>query len=91
MHYTFISRIIREEHQYYDAAHCVHVPGKISPEDLERTYRWINLKVFSLKSIFLRTIFTIDFIHNPVRYLFAFFVNLHYRRSVIRGDTPVML
>jgi radical SAM superfamily enzyme YgiQ (UPF0313 family) len=84
-------RIIREEHQYYDAAHCVHVPGKISPEDLERTYRWINLKVFSLKSIFLRTIFTIDFIKNPVRYLFAFFVNLHYRSSVIRGDTPVIL
>ena len=84
-------KIIREDHQGYDAAHCVHLPEKISPEALEREYRWLNLKVFSLKSIFMRTIFNPGFLKNPSRHLFAFFVNLHYRQSVLKGDTPVIL
>ena len=84
-------KIIRQEHQYYDAAHCVHIPEKITPEDLEQMYHWMNKKIFSMRSIILRTLLNSSILKQPLNHLMAFAVNLHYRKSVRRGDTPLIL
>jgi len=84
-------RLIHEDYSKYTASHCVHYPEKITPDELTETYNWINQKIFSLKSIFSRTIGNKNFLRHPGKYLFAFFVNLHYRSYVKKGETPLIV
>ena len=84
-------RLIHENYRKYTAAECVHLPEKISPQELTDTYQWMNRKIFSLKSIISRTLGNKNLLKNPRNYLFAFFVNLHYRSYVKKGETPLIV
>lgn len=84
-------RLIHEDYSKYTASQCVHYPEKITPDALNETYNWMNQHVFSLKSIFSRTLGSKNFLRHPGIYLFAFFVNLHYRSYVKKGETPLIV
>ena len=84
-------RLIHEDYSKYTASQCVHYPEKINPDELTETYHWMNQQIFSLKSIFSRTLGNKYFLKNPGSYLFAFFVNLHYRSFVKKGETPLIV
>ena len=85
------NRLIHEDYKRYTASECVHYPEKITPRELTDAYAWMNRNIFSLKSIFLRTLWNIQFLRFPFRYLFTFFVNLHYRSYVKKGETPLIV
>jgi radical SAM superfamily enzyme YgiQ (UPF0313 family) len=84
-------RLIHEDYRKYTASQCVHYPDKITPDDLTKTYKWMNRRLFSLRNIIKRTLWNKSFIKSPKRFLFAFFVNLHYRSYVNRGETPLIV
>ncbi len=84
-------RLIHEDYEKYKVSNCVHYPKKISPEELNEMYTWLNTKVFSLKSILLRVIINKNFLRNPLLHLYAFVVNLKYRQYTRRGDVPNIL
>ncbi|MGQ1786637.1 MULTISPECIES: B12-binding domain-containing radical SAM protein [unclassified Saccharicrinis] len=81
-------RLIHENYSRYTATNCVHVPEKITPEKLENRYWWLYNKVYTIPNILKRTIFHKRFFNRPFMYLFAFVVNLHYRRYIKNGDAP---
>jgi radical SAM superfamily enzyme YgiQ (UPF0313 family) len=84
-------RLLHENFERYTAAECVHRPENISPEKLTAMYKWLNSKVFSYNGILRRTLLNPQILRHPLRYLFAFGVNLHYRRYVKQGDTPLIV
>jgi len=84
-------RLLHENYKLYNSAECVHIPLKISPEELNVTYDWMNREIFSLKGILDRTILNPGFLRSPLRYIFAFAVNLHYRSYVKKGETPLIV
>jgi len=86
--YKAEGRLIHENYIEYDGTRCVHVPKNITPEKLTKMYWWLYKNVFSLRSILRRTIFKKKFLANPRLYLFAFFVNLHYRKYILKGNVP---
>lgn len=47
-------RILHRDWSRYDTAHAVFRPARMSPEELERGYRWLYRRVFSLRSIWAR-------------------------------------
>ncbi len=47
-------RILHRDWSQYDTAHAVHRPAKMTPEELERGYRWLYRRAFSLRSIWAR-------------------------------------
>ena len=85
------NRLIHEDYRKYNASECVHFPKKITHQELTDSYEWMNKKIFSLKSIFSRTLFNKQIIKHPYNYLFAFAVNLHYRSYVKKGETPLIV
>lgn len=86
--YKKAGRLITEDHKQYDGTKCVFEPQKISAEKLTEMYWWLNQKVFSIKSIFKRTLFHPHFLKAPGPYFFALLVNLHYRKYVIKKVPP---
>jgi radical SAM superfamily enzyme YgiQ (UPF0313 family) len=84
-------RLLHENFEKYTAAECVHRPERISPEMLTSMYKWMNSKIFSYPGILRRTLMNPELFRYPVRYLFAFGVNLHYRSYVVQGDTPLIV
>jgi radical SAM superfamily enzyme YgiQ (UPF0313 family) len=84
-------RLIHEDYSHYNTAECVHYPEKISPEKLTEMYHWLNGKIFSLSGIISRTLFNKQILRYPLRHLFAFAVNLHYRSYVKKGETPLIV
>lgn len=84
-------RLIHENYNHYTASECVHFPEKMSPEQLTEMYHWLNGKIFSLRGIIARTLFNKQILRHPMNYIFAFFVNLHYRSYVKRGETPLIV
>jgi len=84
-------RLITEDWKLYDGSVCVYQPAKISPEKLTELFWWLYKKVFTWKSILRRTIFNPAVLHSPLIYLFAFGVNLHYRKYVIKKVPPNIL
>lgn len=84
-------RLIHEDFEKFTVTQCVFYPKNMSPEELNKWYFWINKKLFSIPVIFYRTIFSMGFLKNPLVYLFAFAVNLQYRRYIKRGDAPNIL
>jgi radical SAM superfamily enzyme YgiQ (UPF0313 family) len=84
-------RLIHEDYSHYNTAECVHYPENISPEKLTEMYHWLNGKIFSLSGIISRTLFNKQILRYPLRYLFAFAINLHYRSYVKKGETPLIV
>ena len=81
-------RILTEDLKMFDGTSCVHIPKRIEPEKLTEMYWWLNNKVFSLKSIFHRTLFNTILWRNPGMLLFSLAINFHYRHYVKRKITP---
>ena len=81
-------RLLTSNYEDYDGSRCIHVPKNISPEAISRLYWWLNKKVFSLHNIVLRTLLSPYFFRRPTLYVFAFFVNLHYRHYINKRIPP---
>jgi len=86
--YKVEGRLITEDLEKFDGAHCVHQPANISAEKLTEMYWWLYKKVFSLKNILARTLFNPNLRKAPSMYLFAFFVNMHYRKYIKKQVPP---
>ena len=81
-------RLIHEDFNYYTATHCVHVPLQMTPEELTQAFWWLYRKVYTLPNILKRTLFSSAFLKKPLLLIFAFMVNLSYRKSIRNGDAP---
>ena len=86
--YKAEGRLITEDLEKFDGAQCVHQPANISAEKLTEMYWWLYKKVFSLKNILTRTLFHPALWKDPFMYLFAFFVNMHYRKYIKKKVPP---
>ncbi len=84
-------RLLHEDYKKYTAASCVFKPIHFSPEELETSYMELYEKVYSFSNILKRTIFNRGIFKNPLVYLFAFFSNLVYKKSINQGDAPNIL
>ena len=83
--YKKTGRLLTEEFRHYTGTKCVHQPAQLSPQKLTEMYWWLTKRVFSFKSIIRRTVLHPRLIKQPYDYLFAFFVNLHYRSYIRKG------
>lgn len=81
-------RLVTEDLEKFDGSQCVHIPEKISPEKLTELFWWLYRKVFSWKSILRRTLFNPSFFKSPGLYFFALFINIHYRKYVLKKVPP---
>jgi radical SAM superfamily enzyme YgiQ (UPF0313 family) len=81
-------RLITEDLEKFDGSQAVHIPEKISPAKVTEMFWWLYRNVFSWKSILRRTIFNPAFLKSPGLYFFAFFINLHYRKYVLKKVPP---
>ena len=84
-------RLLHEDYARYTATDAVHKPAKISPEKLTEMYWWLYKKVYSFPNIIRRTIWHKYFLRRPLSYLFAFFINLNYKRFIAKGNAPNIL
>lgn len=81
-------RLIHEDFNYYTATNCVHVPQNMTPEELTEDFWWLYKKIYTIPNILKRTLFSRAFLKNPLLLLFAFKVNLNYRKFIKNGDAP---
>ena len=81
-------RLLTEDFSLYDGSRAVFKPVHMSAEELTDAYWELNRTVFSITSILARTLFNPLFFINPSKHIFAFVVNLHYRRYVMRKVPP---
>jgi radical SAM superfamily enzyme YgiQ (UPF0313 family) len=89
--YKAAGRLLSENYAEYDGARAVHRPDRISPERLTELYWWLYARVFSIGGILRRTLFHPKAFRQPMAFLFAFFVSLHYRRYIRRRVPPNIL
>lgn len=82
------NRICNENIYSYNGTEAVHIPMKMSPQELTEAYWNLYNKVFSLKSIIKRTILQSNFLKKPGTYLFYFFVNLYYKVQIKNKIPP---
>ena len=88
--YRHAGRLLHEDFQRYTGYQCVHEPHNIPSARLNDRYNRLNETVYSLPSIFRRTLCNPRILRNPWAYTFAFFVNLHYHKHIRRHDIPVV-
>jgi radical SAM superfamily enzyme YgiQ (UPF0313 family) len=81
-------RLITDDLEKFDGSQCVHKPENLTPEQTTDLYWWLYKKVFSIKNILLRTLFNPSTLKTPSLYLFAFIINLHYRKYVLKRVPP---
>ncbi len=81
-------RLLTEDISDFDGTKPVYQPANMEPEELEEAYWKLNEKVFSIGGIIRRTLFHPNFLKKPLLYVFAFFVNLHYRSYIKRKIPP---
>ncbi len=81
-------RLVTEEWERFDGSQAVHTPTHLEAEQLTELYWWLNRQVFSWKSILRRTLLNPAAVKQPGLHLFAFGVNLHYRRYVMKRVPP---
>lgn len=81
-------RLLHEDYNYYTATNCVHTPANMTPAELNQMYWWLYKRVYTLPNILKRTLLNRSFLKHPATLLFAFFVNLKYRKSIKNGDAP---
>lgn len=86
--YKSEGRLLTEDYADYNGAQCVHRPSKIAPERLNELYWWLYEKLFSLRSIFRRTLFHPNALRHPSTYIFAFVANMNYRNYIRRRIPP---
>jgi radical SAM superfamily enzyme YgiQ (UPF0313 family) len=81
-------RLLHEDYNFYTATNCVHTPANMTPRELNEAYWRLYRNIYTIPNIFRRTIFNKVFLKNPVLLIFAFIVNLNYRKAIKNGDAP---
>lgn len=81
-------RLVTEEWERFDGSQAVHTPTHLGAEQLTELYWWLNRQIFSWRSIMRRTLLNPAARKQPGLHLFAFGVNLHYRRYVMKRVPP---
>ncbi|MBU7006994.1 B12-binding domain-containing radical SAM protein [Phosphitispora fastidiosa] len=81
-------RICNENIYSYNGTEAVHVPARMSPQQLTKAYWELYNRVYSWTSIIKRTLLTRNFLANPIQQLFYFLVNLKYRQDIRKGIPP---
>jgi len=82
------NRIINDDIYSYSGAQAVHLPMNMMPDELTEAYWSLYKRVFSLRSILMRTVFKRGFLKSPLKCIFYCYVNLYYRYQIRRGITP---
>lgn len=75
------THLIHEDYKKYSTFERVFSPKKLSPKKLLEVYKWINKNFFSIKNI----------LRYQLRYILAFFVNIHHRVYAIKDETLLIL
>ncbi len=81
-------RLITHDWERFDGSQAVHTTPHLEPEQLTELYWWLNRQTFSLRSILRRTLLNPAARKQLGLHLFAFAVNLHYRRYVMKRVPP---
>jgi len=81
-------RICNHDLYSYNGTEAVHVPRNMSPEELTAAYWQLYEEVFSLGSIFRRTILRREFRKRPWDFFLYLLVNLYYRHHIKKRITP---
>jgi radical SAM superfamily enzyme YgiQ (UPF0313 family) len=89
--YKAEGRLLSEDFKDYTGSRCVHRPARMAAERVNALYWRLNERVFSIGSILRRTLFHPHFFRNPRAYLFACYINFHYRRYVNKRVPPNIL
>lgn len=89
--YRAAGRLVTEDLTEYNGSKAVHRPEHMSPERLTELYWWLYRKVFCMRGVLRRTLFRPKAMQQPLATLFAFFVNLHYRRYIKKRVPPNIL
>ncbi|HEX2394807.1 MAG TPA: radical SAM protein, partial [Bacteroidales bacterium] len=84
-------RLLHEDYSKYTATQCVFSPAHFTPQELDNAYWKVYKSTYSWQNIFKRTLFNPHFFNAPLVYLFAFFTNLVYKKSIKNGDAPNIL
>ena len=82
------NRLVSDDMYNYNGTFAVHQPKNMTPEQLTQEYWKLYIRVFSLTSIFKRTLLRPDFFRHPLKNLFYFYVNLYYKYQISKGITP---
>ena len=86
--YKSEGRLETEDLRLYDGSICVYRPKNMSSEKLTRLFWRLYKSVFSWKNILMRTIFNPAALKRPALHLFAFSINLHYRKYIMKKVLP---
>lgn len=81
-------RLITEDINKFTTMNAVHIPLHMTPQEVDQSFWELYKRLYTIKSIVLRTLFHPHFFKKPATYVFAFFVNMHYRGYVKRGVPP---
>ncbi len=81
-------RIYNTDMYSYNSCEAVHIPKNMTPQELTEAYWKLYNKVYSIRSILKRTIFTTTFLRRPFTCMFYFAVNLFYRKHIKHGIVP---
>jgi len=81
-------RLVTHEWERFDGSQAVHNPTHLKAEQLTELYWWLNRQIFSWRSILRRTLLNPAARRQPGMHLFAFGVNMHYRRYVMKRVPP---
>jgi len=81
-------RLVTHEWERFDGSQAVHNPTHLKAEQLTELYWWLNRQIFSWRSIMRRTLLNPAARKQPGMHLFAFGVNMHYRRYVMKRVPP---
>jgi radical SAM superfamily enzyme YgiQ (UPF0313 family) len=84
-------RLLHEDYKQYTAVNCVFQPEKMTPKELDDAFMNLYKEVYKYKNIFKRNILNKGILKNPLVYLFTFFGNLVYKKSIHQGDAPNIL
>lgn len=82
------NKIYNRDIYSYNGTEAVHIPAKMTPEELTQAYWQLYSQVFSISSIIRRTLINKNFFKKPFHHLFYFFVNLVYRKDIKNGIPP---
>lgn len=81
-------RIENHDIYSYNGAQAVHVPKNMTASELTAAYWALYRDVFSIHSIFMRTVLRREFLCRPVKHLFYLYINLYYRGHIRKGIPP---
>ncbi|MGI6224982.1 MAG: B12-binding domain-containing radical SAM protein [Peptococcales bacterium] len=81
-------KIYNKDIYSYNGTEAVHIPAKMTPQQLTEAYWRLYNQVFSLGSIINRTLLNKNFFKKPLHHLFYFIVNLVYRHDIKKGIPP---